>query len=57
MHKMLKMRIILLIVVVVILLGGVLMVSMTLLPAPPTSPTATYPKGIDFPDGRPVPRR
>jgi hypothetical protein len=52
-----KARILLLIFVSLLLVIGVLMLSVELLPGPPAGPTATFPKGIDFPDGRPVPRR
>ncbi len=52
-----KMRIVLLILVGALLLVGVLGLSVRLLPDPPVGPTATFPEGIDFPDGRPVPRR
>jgi hypothetical protein len=50
-------RVLLLIVVALLISIAVLGASMRLLPAPPLYPTPTYPKGIDFPDDRPVPHR
>lgn len=50
-----KMRVLVLILVAAVLVIGVVGFSMQLLPDAPIGPTATYPKGVDFPDGRPVP--
>ncbi|MBI5931614.1 MAG: hypothetical protein HY862_20060 [Chloroflexi bacterium] len=52
-----KFRIVLLAIVAVLLLVGVIGLSVRLLPPAPTSPTPTFPEGIDFPNGRPVPHR
>jgi hypothetical protein len=52
-----KLRVLVLILVAAVLVVGVVGFSMQLLPDAPIGPTATYPKGIDFPDGRPVPSR
>jgi hypothetical protein len=52
-----KYRVLLLVIVAVVLSVFVLGLSVTLLPDAPVSPTPTYPEGIDFPDGRDVPRR
>jgi hypothetical protein len=52
-----KQRVLVLIVVAVMLMVGVVGFSMRLLPDAPIGPTATFAKGIDFPDGRPVPSR
>ena len=52
-----KYRIVILILVALLLSVAVLSLSVSLLPDAPISPTATYPKGIDFPDARDVPRR
>lgn len=52
-----KFRVILLAVVAGILVLGVIGLSVRLLPPAPTSPTPTFPEGIDFPNGRPVPHR
>lgn len=52
-----KSRVLLLIILAVFVSVLVLGTSVALLPDAPISPTATYPEGIDFPDGRDVPRR
>jgi hypothetical protein len=57
MTQAVKMRVLVLILVAAVLVVGVVGFSMRLLPDAPIGPTATYPKGIDFPDGRPVPSR
>jgi hypothetical protein len=45
------------VVTAVILAAMVLLLSMEMLPAAPTSPTATWPKGIDLPEKLPrIPR-
>ncbi len=56
MRREIDLRIILLIGVAIILLGGVLLLSIQALPAPPHSPTPTFPQGIDYPNGRPFPQ-
>jgi len=50
-----KSRVVLLVIVVVIISVAVLGSSVRLLPDAPQYPTPTFPKGIDFPDSRPVP--
>lgn len=57
MTQSVKMRVLVLILVAAVLVVGVVGFSMRLLPDAPIGPTATYPEGIDFPDGRPVPSR
>ena len=57
MRREIDIRVVLLIVVAIGLLGGVLLLSVQTLPAPPHSPTPTFPEGIDFPNGRSVPQR
>jgi hypothetical protein len=52
-----KTRVILLVVVAILMLIGVIGMSVRLLPDAPVSPTPTFPKAIDFPNGRPVPHR
>lgn len=49
--------VVLLALVLVMLSVLVLGSATTLLPNAPLFPTPTQPKGIDFPDSRPVPRR
>lgn len=56
MHREINLRVLLLVFVAMALLGGVLWLSIQTLPAPPHSPTATFPEGIDLPNGRPVPQ-
>lgn len=53
----LKTRIMLLALVALVLMVGIVGMSISLLPNPPISPTATFPEGIDYPNGRMVPRR
>jgi hypothetical protein len=50
-------RILLLLIILMMAAGLVWMTSLALLPAPPSYPTPTYPKGIELPDERPVPWR
>lgn len=51
-----KGRVLLLILVLLIISLLVLGTSVRLLPEAPHAPTPTYPRAIDFPDERPVPR-
>lgn len=57
MRREVDLRIVLLVLVAIALLGGVLWLSIQTLPPPPHSPTPTFPEGVDFPNGRPVPQR
>jgi len=50
-------RVLLLLLVVILISVVVLGGAMRLLPDAPAYPTPTPPKGIDFPDSRPVPGR
>lgn len=52
-----KTRIMLLALVALLLMVGVVSLSIAVLPSPPISPTATFPEGIDYPNGRMIPRR
>ncbi|MCB9435806.1 MAG: hypothetical protein H6673_02300 [Anaerolineales bacterium] len=52
-----KTRIMLLALVALLLAVGIVGMSIAVLPNPPISPTATFPEGIDYPNGRMVPRR
>lgn len=47
-------RILLLVVIAIVLLVGILTLTIRTLPDPPAAPTPTFPKAIDYPNGRPM---